>query len=190
MNPQRQKHILIGILGCFGLVLGLNYVLIPQLSSSSRLLAGRRSLSQKMTRLHRDLEQAASLEEKRTQLLQQVQLPAASLPPEEQLPDLMEKIAKAARSSQVRLLALRPKEDIGKIAVGASGYLEMPLELTASAGYHAIGRFLDLMEGSQDLLRLRELEIKEGPGESLWEHQVRMVLTAHLVPRPANRPEK
>ena len=186
LTPERRKQLLAAILAFLALSLGLSFILIPQMGGFFQRLAERRSLNQKVIRLRQDLKQLASLEEKHERLLQQVQIPTVSVPPEEQLPDLMENIAKAARSSQVRLLTLRPKEDIGKIPVGHSGYLEMPLELTASAGYHAIGRFLDLVEGSQDLLKLQSLEIRESP-ENLWEHQIRMVLTAYLVPRSAER---
>ena len=132
--------------------------------------------------MRRDLLHLPEMEKKQADLAARYSAPVVSTPPEEQLPDLLDKIAQFARTAHLRVVTLRPKEDLGHVQVGPSGYLEIPLELMATAGYHQVGRFLDQLEQSDSLVRLRELEIH--PGADLSNQDVKMLLLAFLAPSP------
>ena len=164
-----------------GTVLWAQFFFLPQLGAAIRLQNELKSMQLQMGRVRHDLAQMPSLEKKQADLSSQYSLPAPAGPPEEQLPDLLEKIAQAARSSRVRVTTLKPQQEIGQLHVGPSGYLEIPLELSAVAGYHQVGRFLDELERSEHLVRLREIEVRPS-SDDLSSHQVRMVLLAFLVP--------
>ena len=130
------------------------------------------------------IREMPALEEDRKRLASQLQLPALTIPPEQQLPDLLDRITRAARVSEVRLLGLKPQADLRNLKPGPSGYIEVPLEVIAAAGYHSIGRFLDGLESSQDLLQVRELQI-ESNSRDVWSHAVTVLLVAYLVPASA-----
>lgn len=178
---QRQRQILLGLLVVVGAVLWLQFFMLPQLATASRLRDDLKKLRTQRERARHDLAQMPSLEKKLAALAGQYSLPALAGPPEEQLPDLLEKITQAARASQVRVTTLRPQKELGQLQVGPSGYLEIPLELSATAGYHQVGRFLDELERSESLVRLRELDLRPSNGD-LASHEVKMVLLAYLVP--------
>lgn len=182
----KQKLMLAGLLAAVGGVIWFQFLLIPQLGSAGKLGAQLKNEQSQLQKVKRELLQLPDLEKKRDLLAAQYPAPEAGMPPEQQLPDLMEKIAQAARAARVRITVLRPKQDFAQAVVGPSGYLEIPLELGGLAGYHQIGRFLDELERSGRLLLVKELEIRPS-GTDIWNHQLRMTLTAFLVPGSENQ---
>ena len=177
----RQRRILAGLLAVIGSVLWAQFFLIPQAATAGHLGDELKKMRGQVERARRDLRQMPELENKMETLTAQYSVPSLDTPPEEQLPDLLDRIALAARTAHVRVVALRPKQDLAQVRTGSSGYLEIPLELTATAGYHQIGRFLDELERSGSLVRLREFEIRPS-GQDIWNHTVKMLLMAFLIP--------
>lgn len=111
---------------------------------------------------------------------------AVAIPVEEQLPDLLETIATAARFSGVHLLTVKPKMDYTELKTGRSGYLELPIEVSALTGYHRLGAFLDVLERSPSLLKVSEMEIQPDP-KDLWHHRATVVFLAYLVPGASSK---
>ena len=182
-SQQKQLRILAAVLAVVGLFFWLKFLILPQIHSAGRLGSEWVVLHGKVEQLQRDLRQMPEMEKKRVELAARTSTPAVSVSPEEQLPDLLDKIAQFARATRVRVVTLRPKQDLSHVQVGPSGYLEIPLELVATAGYHQVGRFLDQLEQSDSLVRLRELEIQP-EGTELWSQEVKMLLLAFLAPGP------
>ncbi len=181
ISAEGKRKVLVGILSILGAVTWLNFVFFPQWSRFSRLQGEIRSLKRQVVRLRQDLAEWPALEENRKQLEAQVRMPAAAVPPEQQLPDLLERITQAARLSEVRLVGLKPRADLGSVRPGGSGYIEMPLEILTTAGYHPMGRFLDRLESSDDLLRVQKLEI-QSDSQDAWNHSATVLLVAYLAP--------
>ncbi len=188
MNPpiadlspqQRQLRILAIVLVVVGLVFWLQFLIIPQTGSAARLGSELTGLRLKVERARQEVRRLPDMEKKLDDLAARYSMSTVSTPPAEQLPDLLDKIAQFARGARVRVVTLRPKEDLGAVQAGPSGYLEIPLELVATAGYHQIGRFLNQLERSDSLVRLRELEIR--PGKEMLGQEVKMMLLAFLAP--------
>lgn len=181
LSAEQKRGILTGLLTVLGLAAWLNLLLAPQWGQFGRLRGELRSMKREVVRLRHDLAQMPALEEDHKRLASQLQLPALATPPEQQLPDLLEQITQAARVSEVRLLGLKPQADLRNLKPGPSGYIEVPLEVIAAAGYHSIGRFLDRLEGSPDLLQVQELQIQLN-SRDVWSHAVTVLLIAYLVP--------
>lgn len=179
---QKQLRVLAAVPAVVGLFFWLQFLILPQTRSAGRLGSELTALRGKVERMQRDLAHLPEMEKKQAELAARTPAPVVSAPPEEQLPDLLDKIAQFARTARVRVVTLRPKQELAQVRVGPSGYLEIPLELVATAGYHQVGRFLDQLEQSDSLVRLREMEIR--PGKELWNQEVKMMLLAFLAPGP------
>ena len=190
MNPpsgelsaqQRQLRLLAVVLSAVGLAFWLQFFIIPQTGLAARLGSELTGLRVKVERVRRDVQRLPELEQKRDHLIAQYSISPVSTPPEEQLPNLLDQIAQFARTTRVHVVTLRVKQDLTQAQVGPSGYLEIPLELAATAGYHQVGRFLDQLEQSDSLVRLRELEIR--PSKEMLQQEVKMMLLAFLAPGP------
>ncbi|MDO8730247.1 MAG: type 4a pilus biogenesis protein PilO [Candidatus Omnitrophota bacterium] len=184
LTPQQQKQmrLLAAVLSVVGGFFWLQLLIIPQTRTAGRQGSELTVLRSKVERMRRDLQHLPEMEKKRAELAARYSSPSVSGPPEEQLPGLLDRIAQFARTAHVRVVTLRSKQDLAQVQVGPSGYLEIPLELVATAGYHQVGRFLDQLEQSDSLVRLRELEIH--PGKELWDQEIKMLLLAFLAPGP------
>ena len=176
---MRQRQMLFGFLALIGTVFWVQFFLLGQLKAAARQGSELRKLEDQAARARRAAQQLPALEKELELLAGQSAVPGSSAPPQEQLPDLLERIAQAARAAHVRVVSLRPKQDLAQAGTGQGDYLEIPLELEANGGYHPAGRFLDSLEQSDCPIRLRELEIAPG-NQDLWNHRVRILMQAYL----------
>jgi Tfp pilus assembly protein PilO len=184
--PRRsipKEKILLGIATILGIVVWFNLLWWPQWKRFGTLRKEIGSLKGEVVRLEQGLAQKKALEAEMAQLSLQLEHPHPTVLPEQQMLDLIGRITQLAKTTGVRLLSAKPKLEWNQLKVGPSGTLAMPLELKISCGYHALGTFLDRLESSERWLQLKELEI-QGNAEDPWNHHVRLVFLAHLIPVP------
>lgn len=191
LSPERRRLLLkslrFGLLLFVGGVIWVRGFVIPQSRRLAEIRPKIRDLRNEMKEIQSGLRQLPSLEEEFARLSKESIGPAASgaakelVPPEERVPELLDQIAQAAKSSQVRLSQVKPGEELSRLRPGPSGFLELPIRVEATGGYHPLGRFLDLLERSNSLIRVRQLEIKPNP-EEIWRHQASLTLQAYLLP--------
>ncbi|MBI3322657.1 MAG: type 4a pilus biogenesis protein PilO [Candidatus Omnitrophica bacterium] len=179
--PAGRKKILFGVLAAVGTVLWANFLLMPQWAQWSRQGQELKSLERQVEQARRQLAQLPGVERNSEQLSTQLAIRSSDIPPQEQLPELMDQIAQMARASRLRLSSLKPGAEISGLSPGPSGYLEVPIEVVTSAGYHQVGAFLDALESSEHLLRVQSLEIIAN-NQDMWNHRVRIILQAYLPP--------
>jgi len=180
--PALWKQIFVRLLAGIGLVLWVVFFILPQSRMSAQARLEILAIQQKLAGVREDLKRLPAMKDELTRLTTEGVFSSVSRPPEEQLPELLGSIAQMARTSQVRLLAVKPKMELNALTPGPSGYLEMPLYLEAAAGYHQIGAFLDLLENSQHLVRLDEFNIKSDDTDP-WRHRAVFTLRAYLFPK-------
>ena len=179
--PDQQKKVLYGVLAVVGLVVWLNFLLVPQWKQWGRQGTELKSLQEQVTQARRLLAQLPGVEQNQALLSSQVAIRPTLISPQEQLPELMDRIAQVARASRLRLSSLKPGAEISGLTAGPSGYVEVPIEIETLAGYHQVGAFLDALESSEHLLRVQSLEIATG-GRDMWNHRTRITLQAYLAP--------
>jgi len=181
LTPAQERQLLIGIVGVIVVVVWVNFFVIPQRRTLSEVSGQVHTLRAQVVEARQGLAQRPALEAEAARLAAEYELSADALPPEEQVPELLKAITEVAQASQVGLLTVRPKVDLGQITPGPSGYLELPIEIAASGGYHEIGTFLDALERSPSLLlRVQRFQIQPDP-QDLWHHQALFVLQAYLI---------
>jgi len=181
LTPAQERQLLIGIVSVIVAVVWVNFFVIPQRRVLSEVSTQVQALRAQVIEARQGLAQRPALEAEVASLGAEYELPADALPPEEQVPELLKVITEVAKASQVGLLTVKPKVDLGQIAPGPSGYLELPIEIAASGGYHEIGTFLDALERSPSLLlRVQRFQIQANP-QDLWHHQALFVLQAYLI---------
>ena len=179
--PEKQKKLLYSLGTAVVLALWVVLLIAPQWGRSAKLGQEVKSLSGKIQQARRLLSQAPNVEQNMERLEGQVAIGETRQSPQERLPELMDKIAQVARSSRVRVVSLKPRVEISGLAPGSSGYLEVPIEVTASAGYHQVGAFLDALESSEIPLRVHQMQMG-ADSRDLWSHRVVILLQAYLTP--------
>lgn len=181
LTPAQQKQVLFGLLGVIGLAGWFNFLILPQQRKLAEIRPQVQNLKGQIAQVRQGLAQLPTMESQMSQLSIEFKLPEVVPAAEQQLPELLESITQVARQSQVRLVAAKPKSDISKLSPGSSGYLELPIFIIVSGGYHQIGAFLDRLERSESMLRVREMGIV-GDQEDLYHHKGFILFQAYLLP--------
>ncbi len=177
---SRQRQILIGLGVAVVLVAWTNLFFLPQRKVLRELGPQVKSLRREMTKVRQALARQSDLEGELSRLSGEAQR-VGVFSPEEQLPELLGQITQLAKETGVKLHSVKPKKRLSELAAGPSGFLELPIQLEASAGYHQIGAFLDRLEQSEILFRTEEMTI-EPDRKNLFSHQVNLLLLAYLSP--------
>lgn len=181
LTPRQQRQLLFGIGGGIGFIAWVSLFLIPQQQALVVVQPQVKNLREQLKTTRQELAERSAMEARVAELSSTYGFPAVVPPPEQQLPDLLKAIGETARRHQVHFLAAKPKSDVNKLTPGPSGYLELPIFVVVSGGYHEMGTFVDALENSSHLLRVRELAIRGNP-ENPYHHVGGLLLQAHLVP--------
>ncbi|MFH1190557.1 MAG: type 4a pilus biogenesis protein PilO [Candidatus Omnitrophota bacterium] len=80
-----------------------------------------------------------------------------TLPTEEGIPGLLERLSEMAKNANMRIAGIMPIE---RKEPEAGVYKEIPIMITAKAGYHELGRFLSGLENSDRFMKVTDMEIK------------------------------
>ena len=180
ISPAVGRRILWVLVGIVGLILWVCFFLIPQWRISSEVGPRVRTLRKQLSQARQRISHGNELEARMQQATTEHQLPSVIPPLEEQVPELLERIAQAALKSEVHLLMVKPQEDYNQLAPGPSGYLELPVRIEASAGYHQIGQFIDTLENSENLVRLYDVRIQSDAAD-IWRHHTMLTLLTYLL---------
>lgn len=193
-TPDQQRTLLRSAGMVLGFLAWLTFFYLPVRRQILEIRPQAQRLRQQLEETRGGLANLSALEEEFSRLAAEYDIPSVELPPEDQVPELLKAIAQMARSAQVRVLEVTPRPQVGTeastpvglvalehLTLGQSGYLELPIEVQAVSGYHALGLFLDKLEQSKRLVRVRTVEILPDE-QDLWHHRVALLLQAYLVP--------
>lgn len=184
LNQKQVQKLLIGLVGVMAFFVWHQLFLMPQQKTHREL---RVQVSQLAARVSLAKQKTSKLPEMRQTLgslapdgeAEEMNKP---LPPEEQLPALLDYIAQTAKRSGVHVVSVRSQAPIAELIVGESGRLELPLEVEVEAGYHAIGIFLDSIEQAESfLVRIKTFRLFGNP-EDIWKHKARFLFHVYLLP--------
>lgn len=102
---------------------------------------------------------------------------------ERELPVLLENLSKMARSSNVKILGIKPlvageakqgKTPSGKDAI----YQEVPIQVSAESGYHELGLFLGKLESDKRYMKVSDMKIQANRSNAK-RHKVQFVVCAY-----------
>ncbi len=182
LTPAQQKQVLIGVLALVGLVAWFNFFLAPQRRALADLRLQVEETRAKVEQVRQHQAEKPAWEEEMARLKEEYGFPESPPPPEEQLPELLKTLTAMARQNGVRLLGSKPTSEVNKLLPGPSGYLEVQVLIVVLGGYHQVASFLDTLESSPELLRMRELMFVHANGMALGQHAGVLLLQAYLVP--------
>jgi Tfp pilus assembly protein PilO len=186
LTPAQEKQVLFGIGSVVGLILWVNFFLLPQTKALAEVRPLVEAQRQQLEQLKGELSRLPAMEAEIGRLSAEFPDPSSPLPPEEQLPQLLKTITDYARRSQVSLFTSKPTSDVNQLTPGVSGYLELYILVAVEGGYHAMGGFLDAVESSDLLIRAREMIISPNP-ENPTRHRGVFLFQSYLMPGPARK---
>ena len=93
-----------------------------------------------------------------------------------EVPALLENLSQLAQESGVKIISLKPIDD--PKPAKKSFYTKVPIELSAQAGTHELGKFLAKMESGKTFFRVSDIRIAENSAE-LKKHLIELRLETY-----------
>lgn len=187
---ERKTLLLISVLGMLILTVYFVYILGPISRTSRDVREQVKKAKSDLATVEGTVTRRASLEQERARIEQSVGLVRGVMPPEEELPNVIEDISDLATQAQVKIQTIfpyRPLETslqstpgIVKDAHDSPYYKEVLIQVDALAGYHQLGTFLGSLESASTPLRVATLRIAPHQKEARRQ-SVKMLLKAYFT---------
>lgn len=160
-GEQNRKVLIIGAGVIILLLLDLFLVFLPLVKKSFDLKSQIVSVKKNISTLN---QQIVSLDatKKRLEILKNDQIMyETKFPKEEEVPALLGRLSTIAGKLGVEIIAVKPvKIELRGGADETVGlFHEVPIEISAKAGYHQIGQFINKLETLDKFIKIQDVEI-------------------------------
>lgn len=102
-----------------------------------------------------------------------------TLPTEDGIPDFLASLSSMAKNCNMAILAIVPvesKTDTNPKKI----YKEIPIKITARAGYHDLGKFLASLESSDRFIKISDIRVKYNSSTPL-KHDIELLLATYVL---------
>lgn len=127
-----------------------------------------------------------------------------ALPPYREMPNILQKIAEVAYASKVKIIKIEPlrtekpaeSEKAKAVAPAKPGvkpeapkkpatiYTEISIQVEAKGGYHALGEFINMIETSDNIMSIGDIEIRANV-DDIQNHNAKLLVIAYVLRQEA-----
>lgn len=178
---KNPKHMLIAISASvvFAILLYFNFLLKPQIINLSDTGSKLRKADMDLKTARSDIANIGSMKNSIEAYNKKLDRYEKTLPTEEGIPDLLEGLSEMARDANMRIAGIVPI-DQREAKSESRVYKEIPIMITAKAGYHGLGRFLASLESSDRFMKVVDMQIKSDPA-SPKRHDVELLVVTYVL---------
>ena len=178
LKPEEQILALGAIVGVIILLLFHFIFLKPRIYHLRQLNLRLIMLTRNVQNTAKDAANIDNLRRRLEDLKAKANFYEQKLPREKDIPSLLESLSKVAKDSQVKIVEIQPRDkDIREVG---GMYLEVPIAIKASCGYHQLGRFINELESGPRFIRISDIEIKGNPRD-YRKHNVHLLLSMFVL---------
>jgi Tfp pilus assembly protein PilO len=195
-----EKIVLTGILGFVVVFIIIQFIMVPSLGRLNNL---KKEIIKEQQTLKRDQSLVASKTQMQSRLAsmqEKLKDYEKALPPYREMPNILQKIGEEAYECKVKVTKIEPLRtekpaDAAKAKAAAAAkpgakpetakkpaaiYTEIPIQVEANGGYHALGEFINRIEASDNVMSVGDIEIKANP-DDIQNHHVRLLIVAYVL---------
>lgn len=177
-NPK-QMMVAVSAATVFALLLYFNFLLKPQVMSICSDRSKLSKVSADLGAARSDIAKISDMEKAVKAYSKKLGQYEKTLPTEEGIPGLLESLSEMAKNASMRIDGIVPAEQKETKTEGRV-YKEIPIMITASAGYHGLGRFLSSLEDSDRFMKVVDMQIKANP-VSPKKHDVELLVVTYVL---------
>ncbi|MDP3787568.1 MAG: type 4a pilus biogenesis protein PilO [Candidatus Omnitrophota bacterium] len=197
-KAEMEKTLLMGI-GVFVFVIALlHFVTVPSLRKLGELNTETVKLRENLKKSQSLIANKSQMESRLAVLQQKLKDHKTALPPYSDMPNVLQSISNIASGAKVKIIKIEPlkvEQQQGAIAprsavvkpqakleAGKGGllYTEVPIKIEAKGGYHALGKFINDIEASKNVMAIGDLEI-EASSDDMFNHNARLLIIAYVL---------
>lgn len=190
-GDEEKKIYLIGVVTLITGVLYVSFIILPKMSELARTSREVSDLKDQINVVTSRVKKMEETSGKLESLRNEQKTYAKQLPPEKEVPSLLEGLSSIAEKAGVDIKSITPYAIIEPDPKFAQDvyYREMPLLLTAKSGYHQLGMFISDLEEAQRFITIEDVRIRYDD-KAPRMHNVRMLLKTYVAVGGASKPEK
>lgn len=156
-NPK-QLMIAVGVTTLVVLFLYLNFLIVPQLMKIAEIRGRIGKMSADLTNAKADIEKIDSMKKVIEEYKKKVGQYEKLLPTKEDVPAILENLSEMARNANMRIAGIVPMDP--KESKSRRIYQEIPIAISAKAGFHELGRFMASVENSDRFMKVVDIQIR------------------------------
>jgi len=199
-----QKIILIGVAAVVFIFSLIQFGMVP---SFRKLGALKKEIIKEKETLKNDKALVASksqLEARLASMQERLKGYEMALPPYREMPNILQKIAEVAYASKVKIIKIEPLRtekpaEAAKAKAAAPAkpgakpeppktpatiYTEVPIQVEAKGGYHALGEFVNMIETSDNIMSIGDIEIRANSAD-IQNHNAKLLVIAYVLRQEA-----
>jgi len=176
---QKQMAILIAAAVILALLAYFNFLLKPQVVKISGIRSELSKASSDLRTARADIAKIKSMKKAIEEYNTKIGQYEKTLPTEEGIPDLLESLSNMAKNANMRIAGIVPV-DSKNLKPQGRVYQEIPIMVTAKAGYHELGRFLSSLESSDRFIKVADIQIKAGKADPK-KHDVELLVVTYVL---------
>lgn len=198
-KEEMEKAVLTGI-GVFVFVIVLiQFVTVPSLRKLGELNTETGRLRENLKKSQSLIANKSQMESRLAVLQQKLKDYKTALPPYSDMPNVLQNISNIASGAKVKIIKIEPlkveQQQAGALIpesaavkpqaradAGRTGllYTEIPIKIEAKGGYHALGKFINDIETSKNVMAIGDLEIEAG-SDDIFNHSARLLIIAYVL---------
>ncbi len=177
-NPKQMVMVMSSVV-LIALLVYIIFIFNPQVVSISGIRSGLGKVNADLKSARSDIAKIGSMKGAIESYDRKIGLYEKTLPTEDGIPGLLESLSEMAKSANMRIAGIVPvdqKESESRNRV----YKEIPIMITAKAGYHELGRFLSSLESSDRFMKVADIQIKADKALPK-KHDVELLVVTYVL---------
>ena len=180
LDDRQKKILLMYFAGLIACVIFYFFVFFrPGLARLGEILPKAKKIKKDINEVRDDMLYEDKLKKKTTLLYRTQKKYENKLSREKEIPLLLENMSKMARASRVKILGVTPNiKDFREHGPGEGSYQEVPIAISAQAGYHDLGIFINKIEEGERFMQISDIKIKSNTANPN-RHDIEFVVYAY-----------
>lgn len=156
--------------------LDISFVLKPQIISLNKINSKMKDLHQRLSLISRDILRESEMKDRLEKLREELKKTRVMF--EEEISDVINEISKIANRTNVKIKKISLSKDLEVLLLDSpmGKFYPLTILLEILAGYHHLGRFLDLLESDERFLKIEEINITS-------EYKIKLTLQTIFIKR-------
>ncbi len=178
-KDPKQMVIVISSVTLLTLFVCIVFIFKPQVVSISGVRTRLSKVNADLRSARSDIAKISTMKDVIASYDKKMGLYEKTLPTEDGIPGLLESLSEMAKSANMRIAGIVPIAQKGSEA-GNRVYKEIPIMITAKAGYHELGHFLSSLESSDRFMKVADMQIKADKA-SPKKHDVELLVVTYVL---------
>lgn len=182
MDPkEKQKlYVLFGIFGFAAFMFYCNLLLRPQFSGFVAANGEFKAVKARLKSAEVLIANESRIKNQYANISKETRLLEKRLPAQGEISNLLEDFSRVAESSGIKILRIKPLEQVGEASKGGGFYTEFPILVEARGGYHQFGAFINKLEDAGSFINIEEIDVRGRSGDSR-RHDIKLRVTTYVV---------